>query len=275
MGILLGVEGRIGTHTSLFPTSDGWIQQSPGNTHWNSNNIVVGMSSRIATGSGDPTQASSYHDVLYLGDTVSYTVDVSNVRCGCNAAVYAVPLSRSHKENCPYVYCDANKLCGVSCAEIDIQEANMHAFHSTVHGSDDPSGEAVGIGGGGVGWNGPRHWSRKQYGPGAECINTKHPFHVTSKLLSDERGAFLLKTSLEQNGCELHVSTPTAYHRSSELTRVAKGGMSLLVSYWKSGDMLWLDGPGQDGQGTSCPADYGTRPLECSDSFTIDNLRVA
>ena len=75
------------------------------------------------------------------------TLDLSNADCGCNAAVYLVGMPESRKAgDCGDRYCDANAVCGVGCAEIDLVEANKVAFVSTVHVGDDPSGEAFGLG---------------------------------------------------------------------------------------------------------------------------------
>merc|ERR1719450_615988 len=87
-----------------------------------------------------------------LGRTLSFTVDLSKVGCGCNLALYLVSepaLDRSGSpeaagdgapdfcESSPY-YCDANKVCGTYCPEVDIMEANNHVFGSTPHICDAP-----------------------------------------------------------------------------------------------------------------------------------------
>merc|ERR1719335_961100 len=101
-----------------------------------------------------------------LGKRFSYTTDMSGAGCGCNAALYLTSLPQSSSaSDCGDYYCDANNVCGESCAEIDIQEANQYAWHSTLHTSQDHSGVGKGYGGGGKFWSGPRDWTDEEYSP--------------------------------------------------------------------------------------------------------------
>lgn len=115
------------------------------------------------------------------GKTLSLTLDLSNADCGCNAAVYLVGMPDSRKAgDCGDRYCDANAVCGLSCVEIDLVEANKVAFVSTVHVADDTSGEAFGLG----------HYVKQErrftsashcsYGPRSACtIDTNKPFDAS------------------------------------------------------------------------------------------------
>ena len=67
----------------------------------------------------------------------------------------ALPLSLSFSVQ------DANAVCGVRCAEIDLLEANTHAIHTTAHTAEDGAGNGAGLGGGGI----SQVLTPMQYGP--------------------------------------------------------------------------------------------------------------
>ena len=79
---------------------------------------------------------ASYSAWNLLGRTLSFTVDLSTSGCGCNLAVYTAAMQQNTQVGTcwggasGHYYCDANQVCGVRCDEIDIMEANKHAFHS-------------------------------------------------------------------------------------------------------------------------------------------------
>jgi hypothetical protein len=209
--------------------------------------------------------------------------------------------------NCGDYYCDANSVCGVACAEVDLMEANMHSFHSTLHGKTDPYGAAAGFGGGGLpaspgddtGWNGPRDFTKEQFKPGSNttCIDTSRPFSVTASFPLDENGVLLhLEMRLTQSksggdddagsssssssppspsssNCELNFNVGEGYAYLEEVTLALEAGMTPIVSYWSSGDMGWMDGQGVDGLG-GCPP-YTTPDCSLTGGGKISNLRIS
>lgn len=69
--------------------------------------------------------------------------------------------------SCNDYYCDANKVCGVFCPEMDILEGNKYALVTTAHTCDAPqsNGHFNNCDGGGCG---SHMWSAdaSAYGPG-------------------------------------------------------------------------------------------------------------
>merc|ERR1719195_1632540 len=136
-----------------------------------------------------------------LGKTMRYTIDLHGAGCGCNAALYLTSMKQNeHPSECHDYYCDANKVCGESCAEIDIQEANTASWHSTLHTMYDHNGVGGGYGGG-PGWNGPRDFDSSQYGPHASCIDTTIPINVAVSFPVNDQGTLTaMQITLSQDG---------------------------------------------------------------------------
>lgn len=111
--------------------------------------------------------------------TITYTVDLSAVGCGCNAALYLVAMPYHDRSTCGDYYCDAN-FKGCSCPEMDIQEANTHAWQSTPHTCQGRKGNYHTCNKGGCG----KQFRGDEYGPG-KAIDTKKPFQVSVTLAPD------------------------------------------------------------------------------------------
>mmetsp|Transcript_123670 Transcript_123670/g.276241 ORF Transcript_123670/g.276241 Transcript_123670/m.276241 type:complete len:646 (-) Transcript_123670:81-2018(-) len=207
-----------------------------------------------------------------LGKTMSFTTDMSKSGCGCNAALYLVSMAQNtHPSECNDYYCDANNVCGESCAEIDIQEANMYAWHSTLHSWSDRAGKGSGFGGGN-GWEGPRDWAAEDYAPGGRCIDTMSPFDVAVSFPVDAQGQLVaMSVVLSQKGspCDLRAEVRD-YPGMRELSGALAAGMMPAVSYWSSKDMLWLDGRGTDSKGP-CKVDL-EKP--CADAVRFYNFTI-
>jgi len=201
---------------------------------------------------------SQYAAIPLLGKTMRWTTDMAGAGCGCNAALYLTSLRQSTQvSGCSDYYCDANSVCGARCAEIDLQEANMHAWHSTLHLLDDGSGIGAGYGGG-DNWNGHRDFTMEDYGPNSMCIETTKPFQVAVSFPVDGAGRLTaMTTQLSQAGkpCNLSISVgPSGYWYGGrdgmgELSEALRAGMTPIISYWSHDNMLWMDGRGADGRG--------------------------
>jgi len=154
------------------------------------------------------------------------------------------------------------------------QEGNRFSWHSTLHGKADHNGVGKGIGGGGAGWSGPRDWSSSEYGPGASCIDTSKPFQVEVGFPADAGcqlvGMEITLSQVARSNCELKLAIDN-YREMPELSKALAAGMTPIVSYWNSADMLWMDGKGSDGQGP-CARDS---PGDCGKRTKFSNFSVA
>mmetsp|Transcript_45065 Transcript_45065/g.130395 ORF Transcript_45065/g.130395 Transcript_45065/m.130395 type:complete len:418 (-) Transcript_45065:237-1490(-) len=222
--------------------------------------------------------AGVYDNKQYLaldlrGKTFRYTTDMSKAGCGCNAALYLTNLAQNDRPSeCGDHYCDANDVCGESCAEIDIQEGNRFSWHSTLHGSVDHTGLGKGYGGGGPGWSGPRDWDAAHFGPKGKCVDTDAPFEVSVSFPVDGQGKLSsMDVTLSQAGrdCPLKISI-SGYSAMAELDAALSAGMTPIVSYWSSDEMLWMDGKGMDGQGP-CAEDL---PSRCGSAVSFSGFSV-
>lgn len=227
----------------------------------------------------DSCDSSAYSNTRYaavklLGKRIRFSTSVKGADCGCNMAMYLVSMSRNNQSSsCHDFYCDANKVCGVECTEIDIMEANMYSWHSTLHSHSDRAGLGAGYGGG-AGWNGPRDFTSEEYGPGAKCIDTKESFQVTASFPVGGDGSLIaMEVELTQEGKDCPLKMRVAnYKGMAELAVELWRGMTPVLSYWKSEDMLWMDGVGSDGKGP-CKADTGKCEGKATFwDFSVENL---
>eukprot|EP00456_Euglypha_rotunda_P058223 TRINITY_DN4833_c0_g1_i11.p1 TRINITY_DN4833_c0_g1~~TRINITY_DN4833_c0_g1_i11.p1 ORF type:complete len:308 (+),score=12.98 TRINITY_DN4833_c0_g1_i11:95-1018(+) len=195
-----------------------------------------------------------------LGRSLSFNVNLANVGCACNLALYLIQMPAYNSSNvadptsCGNYYCDANKVCGIYCPEFDIMEANNRAFQTTPHKCNAPSGNYYSsCDGGGCGQNVIRIDS-SAYGPNAP-INTYNTFSVKIFFGTNSGGQLSsVTTTLSQNGHTfqmIHDDSKCGSGYLESMTDAFKSGMTLYYSYWGSdaNTMSWLDIP---------PCDYST-----------------
>lgn len=209
--------------------------------------VVAQMKSRAYFGDDCTHDDNNTLAGMHLfGKSLRYTVDLSGAGCGCNVALSISPLQDNRRlTECGDYFCDANRVCGVSCAEIDIQEANMYTFLTTLHTQNDHSGTGKGKS------SGHRDWTSEQYGPGASCINTLEPFNVTASFPASADNVTIkgIVLSLSQTGrscspLETRISSHCPPGYKCPLSMMLKGGVTPIVSYWGIGeDLRWFDSP--------------------------------
>lgn len=258
--------------------------ESAGNVFVKNGQVVPHMSGRSYFGDActlGKFDNSEYVAFKLLNRRFKYTINLKGALCGCNTALYLTSLHQNtNVSKCSDYYCDANAVCGVRCAEIDIQESNQEAWHSTLHTAADGIGVGGGYGGGGDGWSGPRDWSQEEYGPGGTCINTEKPFQVEAAFPTDAEGKLRsMDLTLSQKGGKHSLSVSidkygvNSTQNMQELTDALEEGMTPIISYWKASNMLWLDGEGTDGKGP-CLSDK-TMFDKCSDSVVFYDFSIS
>lgn len=232
---------------------------------------------------------SQYVALPLLGQALTFTTDLSSTGCGCNVAMYLTQLQQNPEiSDCGDYYCDANTVCGVRCHEIDIMEANAHAFRVSLHTEDDAWGMTKGIGGEAV------DWRTEDYGLQGKCVNTSSPFQVTAGFPMDAYGILeAMVITLSQVGmpCNLSVRL-TGYDGNSTITSppfsgtaevgsnhgmralgdALREGMTPIVSLWGADSMSWMDGKGSSGNGP-CEADADSED-NCPEQIEMYDFRV-
>jgi len=192
-----------------------------------------------------------------LGKTLSFVVDLSKVGCACNLALYLINGPPKDETGQPAVgtcswspyYCDSNGVCGEHCPEVDIMEANTHAFAATPHKCDAPSlsGHYGSCDRKGCSQH-TASLGARAYGPADHYrINTMRPFEVRTSFheASGPTGPIFagMTTVLRQGDRELTLDHRHCSNYIQALTAPLLEGMILRVSYWgkKASTMAWLD----------------------------------
>ena len=148
-------------------------------------------------------QEVSYRKLRLLDKKLEFTIDLSNVGCGCNAAAYLVEMGDTSSSVMSSDYCDIQGFDSPDirpCVELDLIEGNRKAVQATLHtqqgrGQNGRCNQD--------GCKGPpfgRDNSERVYGPsGSARINSDLPFRVTASFPSTRDGAWL-DVGLSQGG---------------------------------------------------------------------------
>eukprot|EP00419_Tripos_fusus_P008029 CAMPEP_0172682900 /NCGR_PEP_ID=MMETSP1074-20121228/18477_1 /TAXON_ID=2916 /ORGANISM="Ceratium fusus, Strain PA161109" /LENGTH=646 /DNA_ID=CAMNT_0013501663 /DNA_START=27 /DNA_END=1968 /DNA_ORIENTATION=+ len=220
---------------------------------------------------------AQYHRFDLRGQTMSYTVDLSKVPCGCIACMYLVAMPNPGPGP---NYCDIQPGKGFNqCLEVDLMEANSMAYHSTIHteawgtGEDGTCNAILGcVNNVGREWKTPQgNLTKDIYRPGARVIDSSRPFKVTSSfewtghmtviLSQDNDTVVLFNRSLGGNPMGTGVPDAAAKKVADAM---ANGGLVLVSSLW-NGDTHWLDKAACGGQ-QGCNIGGA--------SFTVSDLEV-
>lgn len=203
---------------------------------------------------GEPWVTARYDRLHLLGRTLRWTMDLSRVGCGCNAALYLVAMGPPTIEGASY--CDIQLADPDRCLEIDLFEGNAKAARATLHtqageavdGTCNQWGCASGVGAA------PKAAAPHAYGHGSRVIDTSLPFDVAASFDLGGR----MRVVLEQAG-RSHVlwdvltagnyPSPSVPEAASRVVRAALAadadGLVLVASLWAADGvdgMSWLDG---------------------------------
>ena len=209
--------------------------------------ITLKGGGRVYLGAKDDLGPDSFYQVPLLGRRIKYDVDLSQVGCNCNGALYAIsmPAYNSAQQLVPgkngEYYCDANQVGGVYCPEMDIMESNKYAMASTPHTCQYqaphyyPSCDRGGCGTNvlDVNYNG--------YGPG-KTIDTNKPFTLSVAFITNGDTLTTINNYFWQEGRTIQFNSCNPDY----LQWMGKSlpGITVAMSLWGTGPggMSWLDG---------------------------------
>jgi hypothetical protein len=230
----------------------------------NGSAVTIAYNDRAYLVSDCPASGGVFSPALFakrlpmLGQTWSFTMDISSAGCGCNGAAYAVAMP-GIAANGSFMpggsgdfYCDANDVGGNWCTEIDLIEANTAAMAATPHACDAPdaAGHVAKCDGGGCSLGTKNNATL--FGPGAGfAIDTRRPFDVITMFPVDAMGQLAAVDTLVKQGAAsfrlVHTPSNCGTHWRDTLNAPLAAGMVPVFSLWgdtRSGsDMTWLDTP--------------------------------
>lgn len=233
------------------------------------NNTELSHDARVYIGSECDGQfkPTSFYLFKLMDKTITYTADLSQVGCGCNAALYLISMPAYNSSQspdptrCGDYYCDANQVCGVYCPEIDLFEANNRNIHITPHSCDSPQGKYYSHCDGGGYSLSAYDKDKLSFGPSDQhLIDTTKPFRVSHTFESTDGTLSKMTSTLSQGDKKFQMVHDKQSYLNS-LTDAVNQGMAIAMSFWGDGggEMSWLDVPPCD-QSVAC-ATEGTKAI--------------
>ena len=211
-----------------------------------------------------------YDKVRLLGKTLRWTADLSQVGCGCNAALYLVSMPQPSEHSSEY--CDIMEPQPHKCLEIDLLEGNVKALQAALHVQ---AGEVVD--GTCNQYGCCSNWGKDDqncyFGQGSPNVDSRHPFEMEAAF--DEEGRMTIHVIQDGVSRELWSTSSAGNGRvgvpadaSAKVKRALEEGMVLVASLWGCStdtDMEWLDG--------GCDAEYPMGSL-ANASAVISGMRI-
>ena len=267
-----------GQKNNFYVVSQDWCKDSI-KVEGGSVTIINGGNFNIARVERQDFAPDMYEDFKLLGSQLEYTVDMSNVPCSCNAALYFLKMPGYDASQNPApsaggnYYCDAMKVGGYYCPDMDVAEANKYATAITAHKCDTPEGkfykecDVVGCG------KNSYENNPKAMCPSDDCtINTNSPYRHIIKFLEGTDGVLAkIENTFEQNG-KSYTFTSCKDAKYLDLFSEDTRNLVMTVSLWGNDHktMEWLDGM------TGCKGDCpNEKSVTFSDfKFTTLNEKV-
>ena len=185
--VTITVDGR--------PTTKYVLTTSTKGVTVSGNTITLHGGARVYLGNypNDTFSTGCFYQADLFGKRLKVNMDLSQVGCNCNGAIYAVSMPAYGSDQRPVpgkggdYYCDANEVGGTFCPEMDISEANKYAMASTPHTCtyDAPHYYPT-CDKGGCGAN-VLQSHPGDFGPGKE-IDTNKPFTLSVSFINDTSG---------------------------------------------------------------------------------------
>jgi len=168
----------------------------------------------------------------------SYTLDLSNVGCHCNAAGYFIDMPGPGAGDGGDWYCDANFVNNQWCPEYDTLESNKYTVAGTLHKCNGGDGYWGDCDRGGC-QNNAFYVDSSMFCPEDRCkINTNKPFLVSHFQDGNQANIWM-----QQDGKEASFDFCSDGGYCSAMAQ-SYGGMVFGASLWGGGgiNMDWLDG---------------------------------
>ena len=213
----------------------------------NGDSITLAGGGRVYLGDSEELKMDSYYMMPALGKRLSFDVDMSDVGCNCNGALYFVSMPAYNSAQQPVpgkdgeYYCDANEVGGVYCPEMDVMEANKYAMASTAHtcqyhaphyySSCDRGGCGTNILNAAFG----------QFGPGKK-IDTNRPFTLSVSFITQNGRLSTVNNYFSQGNATVQFNACNADYL--QWMGMSLPGIVMTMSLWGTGNggMSWLDG---------------------------------
>lgn len=195
----------------------------------------------------DYSNPANFEKVKLAGKTMITEISLNGANCGCNVNFFLVSMPAGPPGQYHDHYCDANCVGGNCCAEFDINEMNDHALQITNHNCyGNPSkGSCDGDGHPMVRFGPP------EYGPGSwHTIDTTKPFTFALQVQeniagnNDPDNHLMVYVRLWQNGKTVMKQFGGVGNPVNSQWKNLADGMVLVVDYWQSQNLNWLDGVG-------------------------------